>query len=78
MKLYMVDDFTGKINPDSSLLKIRTVEGETPIKAARNLKIGKIRKARTFENPDLILTEVRSSDGRLCICGNKNCYVVTE
>lgn len=75
MKLFMVDRFVG----ESQILlgDIETIEDEAPIKAARRL-FKNVRRAKEWENPDLILTEVSNVDGNIRLRGHRYCYMVEE
>lgn len=80
MNEYMIEDFTGKLTERFSLFGIRTIKGDTPIKAAREAfkAYGKIRKAKSYENPNVILMAVRRDGDRYVQTSGQLCYMFEE
>lgn len=69
---YIADIFKGTMT--DSLVNFEAIDGDTPIKAAKKI-FPNARRAKQWENPDLILTKVwKNSDGYIKH-GNRYCYM---
>lgn len=75
-KTFKINDYTGKIK--ESLMDIETIEGKTAIEAIRKIYGSNVRRAKSYENPDVIIQEVAvKENGEIKgICGNMLCYMV--
>lgn len=82
MNEYMIDDFTGKLigRFKDYMFNVRIIKGDTPIKAVREAfkPYGKIRKAKHFENPDIILTAIKRDGDKLISTSGQLCYMYEE
>lgn len=82
MNEYMIEDFTGKLTGrfKDYMFNIRVIKGDTPIKAAREAfkPYGKIRKAKSRENPDVILTAIRRNGDSFVRTSGQLCYMFEE
>ena len=82
MNEYIIDDYTGRLTGlyKDCMLNVMTIKGESPIKAVRAAykPFGKIRKAKAFENPDIIIMAIRREKGRLIRTSGQMCYMFEE
>ena len=82
MNEYWIEDFTGKLSGrfKDYMFNIRVIKGDTPIKAAREAfkPYGKIRKAKNYENPDVILTAIRRNGDSFVRTSGQLCYMFEE
>lgn len=82
MNEYIIDDYTGKLIGRfmDHMFAVRIIKGESPIKAVRAAykPFGKIRRAKAFENPDIIIQAIRREENKLIRTSGQMCYMFEE
>lgn len=82
MNEYMIDDFTGKLIGRfmDYMFSVRIIKGDSPIKAVREVfkPYGKIRKAKAYENPDIIIRAIKREENRLVYTSGQLYYMFEE
>lgn len=75
-KTFKIDDYTGKT--EGNIMNIKIIEGKTAIDAVRNIYGKNVRRAKSYECPDVIIQEVTTKgNGEIKgICGNMLCYMI--
>lgn len=82
MNEYIIDDYTGKLTGRfmDYMFAVKIIKGESPIKAVRAAykPFGKIRKAKAFENPDIVIQAIRREENKLIRTSGQMCYMFEE
>ena len=52
-KTFKIDDYTGKT--EGNIMNIKIIEGKTAIDAVRNIYGKNVRRAKSYECPDVII-----------------------
>ena len=82
MNEYIIDDYTGFLAEyyKDCIFNVKIIKGNSPIKAVRKVykPYGNIRKAKAYENPDVVIVAIRRDGNNLIRTSGQMCYIFEE